>query len=93
VRSRRAGVSYRVLGAERADAVTMQRGIFDWPAFLSQVVPPNISISAEIMVMSLALLRVLYRYLLRGYGIIPVEVDILVQFRTGERPGRVFRQE
>ena len=36
------------------------------------------------MVMSLALLRVLYRYLLRGYGIIPVEVDILVHFELAK---------
>ena len=64
MRSRWAGVTYRILSLERADAVTMQCGIFDWPAFLSQAVPPKSSISAEIMVMRLALLHVFYRYLL-----------------------------
>jgi hypothetical protein len=80
VRSRWAGVTYRVLGLERTDAVTMQCGIFDWPAFLSQAVPPKSSISAEIMVMRLALLHVFYRYLLMRCGIIPAKVDTLVHF-------------
>ena len=80
MRSRWAGVTYRVLGLERADAVTMQCGIFDWPAFLSQAVHPKSSISAEIMVMRLALLHMFYRYLLMRCGIIPAKVDTLVHF-------------
>jgi len=43
----------------------MQRGIFlDWPAFLSQVVHPESSISAEIIITRLALLYVSCRHLL-----------------------------
>ena len=58
----------------------MQCGIFDWPAFLSQAVPPKSSISAEIRVMRLALLHVFYRYLRMRCGIIPAKVDTLVHF-------------
>ena len=63
----------------------MQCGIFDWPAFLSQAVSPKGSISAEIMVMRLALLHMLYRYLLCDAALSPPRLTLWCISKIGSR--------
>ena len=51
--------AHRLIGAERAEAVATQRGIFDWPALLSHAGAAKSSIGAEEVVVRLALPQVL----------------------------------
>jgi len=63
LRSRRAGIMYGLLGLERADAVSMQHGILDWPTLLSHAVAPEHSVGAG-RIMRQTLLNVPCRHLL-----------------------------
>ena len=64
---------YGVLVLERADAVSMQHGIVDWPTLLSHAVAPEHSVGAG-RIMRQTLLNVPCRHLLIWFA----EVDFLI---------------